>query len=167
MFPQSHLLLPLFLGLVLQKLGHVDLWWTIVAVLVGVFIDADHPLMHLVRTGRWSIKETADDAFKDGVEDRSPLHEVPGMLVMSVLFIVAFAFQLYWASAVAVGYYTHMLLDHLSADGRLLAHRTTKDYYGDTKPMAVHVLGYTINLAKFEIVFDVLVIVGIIVVFFS
>lgn len=165
MYPQSHFLFPLLIGLILEKLGYVGYDFVLVAVLVGVFIDADHPIHHFFMTGQLSITATADDAFKRHIDDRTFLHHKLGMIVMSLFLIIAFAYFPYWALAVAVGYYSHMLLDHVTADGRLLDNRTSKDYLGKTEPIILNVCGYIVQIAKFEIVFDVFCVVGLVVVF--
>lgn len=165
MYPQSHFLFPLLIGLVLEKLGFVGYDFVLVAVLVGVLIDLDHPLHHFLMTGQLSITATADDAFKKHIDDRTFLHHRLGMLGTTILLIIAFAYFPYWALAVAVGYYSHMLLDHITADGRLLDNRTNKDYLGKGKPVLVCLCSYTMKIAKFEIVFDVICVVGLLVVF--
>ena len=115
--------------------------------------------------GQLSIAATADDAFKKHIDDRTFLHHKLGMLVVTLFLIIFFAYFPYWALAVAVGYYSHMLLDHITADGRLLDNRTDKDYLGKRKPILLCLCGYTVKIALFEIVFDVLCVFGLVVVF--
>jgi hypothetical protein len=165
MYPQSHFLFPLVLGLLLQKLEYVDPWWIAVAVLVGVFVDLDHPLHHFFKSGKFSIAATADDAFKKHIDDRTFLHHRFGMLITTLFLMIVFASFSYWTTAVALGYYSHMLLDHITADGRLLDNRTEKDYYGKGKPFFFTFFGYQIAIARFEIVFDVVMIVCLVVLF--
>lgn len=117
-------------------------------------------------TGQWSITATADDAFKKHIDTRTFLHHKLGMLVSTILLIIVFAYFPYWTLALAVGYYSHMLLDHVTADGRLLDNRTNKDYLGKRKPVLVCLCDYTVKIAKFEIFFDVVCVVGLVVVFF-
>ena len=165
MYPQSHFLFPLFLGELLVKLGYVDQRFVLVAVLVGVLIDLDHPIHHLFMTGELSIAKTADDAFKKHIDDRTFLHHKLGMVVVTLFLIIAFAYFPYWTVAIAIGYYSHMLLDHITANGRLLDDRTEKDYYGKGKPITFCCCGYTIQIAQFEIVFDYVMVLGLVVVF--
>ncbi len=165
MYPQSHFLFPLLIGLILEKLGYVGYDFVLIAVLVGVLIDLDHPLHHFFKTGELSVLKTADDAFKKHIDDRTFLHHKLGMLVVTLFFIIFFAYFSYWTLAVAVGYYSHVLLDHITADGRLLDNRTDKDYLGKRKPILLCLCGYTVKIALFEIVFDVVCVVGLVVVF--
>lgn len=166
MYPQSHFLFPLLVGFVLEKFGYVGYDFILVAVLVGVLIDLDHALHHFFKTGHLSITATADDAFKKHIDDRTFLHHKLGMLVTTIFLIIAFAYFPYWTLAVAVGYYSHMLLDHVTADGRLLDNRTNKDYLGKTEPILLNVCGYVVQIAHFEIVFDVLCFFGLLAAFF-
>jgi hypothetical protein len=165
MYPQSHFLFPLLIGLILEKLGYVGFDFVLVAVLVGVLVDMDHPLHHFFTTGQLSITATADDAFKKHIDDRTFLHHKLGMLVTTLFFIILWKYFPYWTAALTVGYYSHMLLDHVTADGRLLDNRTDKDYLGKGRPVLVYFCGYTIKIAKFEIAFDALCVVGLMVVF--
>ncbi|MBI5072911.1 metal-dependent hydrolase [Candidatus Woesearchaeota archaeon] len=165
MYPQSHFLFPLFIGELLVKLGYVDQRFVIVAVIVGVLIDLDHSLHHFVMTGEISVMKTADDAFKKHIDDRTFIHHKNGMLIITILFIIISKYASYWAAAVMIGYYSHMLLDHITADGRLLDKRTNKDYLGKTKPILFCLWGYTVKIAKFEIIFDLLMIVGLLIVY--
>ncbi len=165
MYPQSHFLFPLLIGLVLEKLGYVGYDFVLVAVLVGVLIDLDHPLHHFFMTGRLSITATADDAFKKHIDDRTFLHHKQGMLIITILLIILWKYFPYWTLAVAVGYYSHMLLDHYSITNGFEDNFPIKDYFGPWKPVQMKICGYAIPVARHEIVFDVICVVWIAVVF--
>ena len=165
MYPQSHFLFPLLIGLILEKLGYVGYDFVLAAVLVGVFIDLDHPLHHFFKTGQLSIAATADDAFKKHIDDRTFLHHKLGMLVSTIFLIIVFAYFPYWALALAVGYYSHMLLDHYSITKGFEDNFPIKDYFGPWKPVPLKICGYTVPIARHEIVFDVVCLVGVVILY--
>ena len=166
MYPQSHLLFPLFIGELLVKLSIVDQRFVLVAVLVGVFIDIDHLFKHLYLTGEFSIRKTWNAGIVKHEQDRTFLHHIPAIMTMTVIFAVLCIYYPYWTLAVALGYYSHMLLDHISLRRGFVDYITTKESWGLWKPVKIKIFGLQMRLAKHEIVFDILLIVGLIILIF-
>ncbi|PIN77835.1 hypothetical protein COV16_06435 [Candidatus Woesearchaeota archaeon CG10_big_fil_rev_8_21_14_0_10_34_8] len=164
MYPQSHLLFPLLIGLILEHLGYVSLPWIILAVLVGVFVDIDHPLKHFFLTGEIGLHNAWNASVIKHEQDRTFIHHKEGILAITFLHIIALAYFPYWTLAVALGFYSHMLLDHLSLTNGLVDYITDKQYLGKWKPLKVKIFGWEMHLAKHEIVFDLLLVLGLIIV---
>lgn len=162
MYPQSHFLFPLFLGEILVKLGYVDQQFVLVAVLVGVFIDLDHPLKHFFLTGELSLKKTWNAGIVKHEDDRTFIHHKQGILIASIFFIIFFAFFPYWTAAVALGYYSHMLLDHFSTKKGFIDNMTPQLYWGKWKHYSLVLFGLDIELAQFEVVFDAVMAIGLV-----
>lgn len=163
MYPQTHLLFPLFIGELLVKLGLVDQRFVLVAVFVGVFIDIDHLLKHFYLTGELSIRKTWNAGVVKHEQDRTFLHHLPAIMTLTVVFAVFCLYYPYWTLAVALGYYSHMLLDHISLRRGFVDYITTKESWGLWKPVKIKFLGLQTRLARHEIVLDGLLIVGLIV----
>lgn len=165
MYPQSHFLFPLFIGLLLQKLGIVHPWWTIVAVLVGVFVDLDHPIKHFFKTGEINLKKAWNVGLVKHENDRTFIHHKQGILFLTLLHIIAFAYFPYWTAAIAIGYYSHMLLDHFTVKKGFEDDFPIEDYWGPWKPVNISPLGFQLALARHEIVFDICLLFGLLLIF--
>lgn len=166
MYPQSHFLFPLLIGLVLEKLGYVGLDFVLVAVLIGVFVDLDHPLKHFLLTGELNPKKTWNAGIVKHEDDRTFIHHKQGILMMSILFIVFYAYFPYWTTAVALGYYSHMLLDHFSTSKGFIDTMKLKDYWGYWKPVSLKIYGFDTEIALHEIALDLLLIIGLFIITF-
>ena len=166
MYPQSHLLFPLFIGELLVKLGFVDQRFVLVAVLVGIFVDFDHPIKHFFLTGEINPKKAWNAGVVKHENDRTFIHHKQGILLISLLFFIAFAYFPYWTLAAALGYYSHMLLDHFSPIKGFVDYITFKEYWGKWKPVYFQTCGLRWKVARHEMVFDAVLIVGILALFF-
>ncbi len=166
MYPEAHFLFPLFIGELLVKLGMVDQKFVILAVLVGVLIDIDHPLKHFYLTGELSFRKAWNASVVKHEQDRTFLHHLPAIMTLTVVFAVFCFYYPYWTLAVALGYYSHMFLDHISLKRGFVDYITTKESWGLWKPVKLKLFGLHMRIAKHEIVFDVLLIVWLIVLIF-
>ncbi len=164
MYPQSHFLFPLFIGELLVKLGYVDQRFVIIAVLVGVFIDLDHPIKHFFLTGEISPRKAWNAGVLKHENDRTFIHHKSGMLLVTILFIIFSKYYPYWAAATMIGYYSHMLLDHFSTKKGFIDNMNLKLYWGKWKPYSLVIFGFDMEIARHELVFDVLIGVGLLVV---
>ncbi len=160
MYPHTHMLFPFFIGEILVKLGYVNQKFVFIAVFVGVFIDIDHLLKHLYLTGEFSLRRTWNAGVVKHEQDRTFLHHIPAIMTLTVLFAFLCLYYPYWTLAVALGYYSHMLLDHISLKRGFVDYITTKESWGFWKPVKIKLFGLQMRLAKHEIVFDVLLIIG-------
>lgn len=160
MYPQSHFLFPLLLGLILQKLGYVDPYWVVIAVLVGVFIDLDHPIKHFFLTGELNLEKAWNAGLVKHENDRTFIHHKQGILFLTPLHIIAFAYFPYWTTAIAIGYYSHMLLDHFTVKKGFVDYFPIQDYWGPWKPLRLNMFGFQMAIARHEIVFDVICLFG-------
>lgn len=166
MYPQSHFLFPLLLGEIFIKLGYVDQQFVLVAVLVGVLIDLDHPLKHFFLTGELNLKKAWNAGVVKHENDRTFIHHKQGILFLSLLHIIAFAYFPYWTAAIAVGYYSHMLLDHFTVKKGFEDYFPDQDYWGPWKPLRLNMFGFQMAIARHEIVFDGVMVVGLFAIFF-
>ena len=166
MYPHSHFLFPLLVGFILEKFGFVDYTWILVAVFVGVFIDLDHWIHHIFVSGELSPWKAWHAGVVEHEPERTFIHHKEGMVMMTAISVVLFFVFPYWVSGIALGYYSHMLLDHYSLTKGFLDYMTDKAYWSGRKPFRFKVVGLQINLAKHEVFFDMLLVFGLVVVYF-
>jgi hypothetical protein len=164
MYPHSHGLFPLLVGLVLQKLGYVGYDWILVAVFVGVFVDIDHLLKHFYLSGELSIRGTWNSGIVKHEQDRTFIHHKKGILITGLLLLVGYAYWPYWASAVALGFFSHMFLDHYSLTSGFVDYMTDKKMWGYWKPVRLSLFGFIFTFSLHEIMLDVMMVVGLVVV---
>ena len=164
MYPQSHFLFPLFIGELLVKSGYVDQRFVIIAVLVGVFVDLDHPIKHFFLTGELNPRKAWNAGIVCHEDDRTFIHHTNGILVVTILFIILSKYSPYWTAAVMLGYYSHMILDHFSPKKGFIDNMKPKLYWGFWKPVSINILGFELKLARHEIAFDTLMVLGLLLV---
>ena len=114
MDPHTHFLLPFALGLILYKLGLISGELALLAGIIGVLIDLDHYVEHILhaKTNRFSLRAAWNNSIKlHRFNQRSFIHYGQGALVLTLLFMVMAYFNWRLALVLAVGYYSHLLLD--------------------------------------------------------
>ena len=115
MDPHTHFLFPFTLSTLLVKLNLLSWELALLAGIVGVLIDLDHYAEQIAhaKTNRFSIYATWNNAVRfHRFNQRSFIHEGSGAMIITLaLFILAF-FSWQIALALALGYYSHLLLDY-------------------------------------------------------
>ncbi|MBI2573605.1 metal-dependent hydrolase [Candidatus Woesearchaeota archaeon] len=114
MYPWSHFLFPFVIGLILTKTDHFTLPLALLAGIIGALVDLDHYIEHIVyaKTNRFSLKATWNNSIKlHRFEQRSFIHYSLGALWISLFLLVLSRINLMVAAALALGYYSHLLLD--------------------------------------------------------
>ncbi len=156
MYPHTHFLFPLFIALVLQKLGFISWRLALLAGFVGIFVDIDHYIEHILhaQTKKFSLVDTWNNSVKlHKFYQRSFIHHWQGFLLISLLFLVGFFWNRQFILALALGYYSHLLLDHLHLNHKHLLGAKIKGFYLE-EPWG-------------EIMLDLLLIVGICLISFT
>lgn len=114
MYPHTHFLFPFFMGLLLAKVGWLSWKWALLAGIIGVLIDLDHYVEHILhaKTNKFSLRATWNNSIKlHRFQQRSFIHNAKGCLLLTVLFVGIALFSWKAALAGALGYYSHLLLD--------------------------------------------------------
>jgi len=116
MDPHTHFLFPFTVGLILNKLGIISWKLVLLCGIIGVLIDIDHYIEYVLhaKTNRFSLKGAWNNAIRfHRFEERSFIHHWQGFLVLSLIFLGLFFF--YWkiALVLAIGYYSHIILDYV------------------------------------------------------
>jgi hypothetical protein len=156
MYPQTHFLVPLFLGLILAKFNLLTPKLALIAGIIGALVDIDHYIEYIIHTkkNRFSIKAMWNNSIKfHKFSARSFIHHWRGISIISILLgIYLIFFQSQWqiALTVALGYYSHILLDHYKL-GRLFH----KKYVYKSK-----IIGMYVRLPLLELVLDLFCLAG-------
>jgi len=111
---QTHFLLPFFLGLILYKLGFVSVGLAVVCGLVGMLIDMDHVIEHMLhqKKNRFSLRAAWNNSIRfHRFNQRSLIHSWPGLLILSGVFLLVVWWNWRWSWILAIGYYSHLVLD--------------------------------------------------------
>lgn len=116
MYPPVHFLFPFMLTFLLHQNGLIPLYPAFLAGFVGLFVDVDHYIEHMLyaKKDRFSLRRTWNNAtYYHRFNERSFIHHWQGLLLLSLLFAAMAFFSWQTALAMAIGYYSHMLLDHV------------------------------------------------------
>ncbi len=147
MYPLSHLLLPFFLAEILVKLGVLTHQSALIAGLLGMLIDVDHLVEYAVNHKPFSLRKAWNAAVKKHhAAERTFLHRAVGVVLMTLIlvFVLFINITLFWI--VAIGYYSHMLLDYVKMKSRSVL-KAKED-------------GFMIDFPLHELVLDIILLVA-------
>ena len=116
MYPPIHFVFPFMLTFLLYQYGILPFYLVFLAGFVGLFVDIDHYIEHVLyaKKDRFSLRDTWNNATTyHRFNERSFIHHWQGMLLLSLLFVWMAFFSWQTALAMAIGYHSHMLLDHV------------------------------------------------------
>jgi len=156
MYPQSHFLLPFFLGVVLTKFNILNWKLALIGGLVGVLVDVDHFFEHIFhkKKNKFSLRDTWNNSVHyHWFSERSFIHHWQGILLCSLVFLVIGWLNWKIVLVLGLGYYTHIISDNL---------------YTEAKPKKILKFkkeGFFIQIPYYEIIFDAALVLGIVVVF--
>jgi hypothetical protein len=116
MNPETHFLFPFVIASVLAKLNIISWKLVLLCGLIGLIIDLDHYLEHVFhsKSNRFSFKAAWNNSIKfHRFSQRSFIHHWQGFLILSIVFLILSFF--YWkiAFVIAIGYYSHLILDYV------------------------------------------------------
>ena len=112
MYPQSHFLFSFLVASVFAKLGVFDFR---VALLVAVFaflVDVDHFILFVSKFKDSSLRNAWNKAVYGKYAGRTFVHHWIGFLILTVIIIGLYFYNLNLFWIVGLGYYTHMILDY-------------------------------------------------------
>lgn len=110
----THFLFPFFIALLFSKLGFFSWKFALLAGIVGMLVDIDHYIEHIIHTkkNRFSLRDTWNNSIKlHRFNQRSFIHEGIGVFILTILFLIVAYFNVYFSLALFMGYYSHILLD--------------------------------------------------------
>ena len=123
MYPQTHFLFPYFIALILTEFGLLSWKLALLAGLVGVLVDLDHYFEHMLhaKKNRFSLKDTWNYSIKlHKFYQRSFVHHWIGAMLVGLILLIILFFNWKISIALAIGYYSHLILDHYHLKGKKL-----------------------------------------------
>ncbi|MBW2998080.1 metal-dependent hydrolase [Candidatus Woesearchaeota archaeon] len=116
MYPPTHFLLPFTIGLIFIKLGIFNIYHVFICAILGVLIDIDHYIMHIIKSKdkKLSLRDTWNQSTKyHAFRQRSFIHHNKGILIVSLIVILLFFINMTSAYIIAIAYYSHIILDYI------------------------------------------------------
>ncbi len=116
MDPQTHFLFPFVIGLLLAREGVFSLELALLCAVIGVLVDLDHYIEHimLAKENRFSIKAAWNQSERfHRFQQRSFIHHLSGAVTLAIVFYFISFYNAKLAMAMAVGYYSHLVLDYV------------------------------------------------------
>src|SRR3989344_6442576 len=153
MYPHTHFLFPYFIGLLLWKFNFLSWKLALIAGVIGVFVDIDHYVEHILHAEKkkFSLVDTWNNSVKlHKFYQRSFIHHWQGALIVSVLLLFGIFWNWQFIIVLALGYYSHLLLDYVHLNNK--------------KSLAAKLGYFYLKEPWGEVVLDVVLIAGIVVV---
>lgn len=155
MYPQSHFLLALLLGLGMAKAGLLSWQLALVCAVIAVLIDIDHFLSFAYRHRDFSVKHAWDAAVvKHEKKERTIIHHPIGIAVMTLFLASTYFIDRTWFFVLAIAYYSHMLIDHIP-------------YQKHSSRKKARIFRINFEFYSLEIIFDALLIAGLVLLIIS
>ena len=154
MYPQSHFLFSLLVGMIFFKFGIVDLKSAVFVGLVGVLVDVDHYVNFIFRKNDFSVKDAWNAVVVSHFRGRTFIHHEIGFVIVSLIFAGLYFYNLYLFWIFALGYYSHLVLD--------FGHFNFLKIRGKIR---FQEKGYVVKITKFEVLFDIFLVIAIILLF--
>ena len=151
MYPQSHFLFSFLIALIFVKFGVFDYKIALLVGVVAVLIDLDHYITFIFKYKEMNFKDAWNKAVKGIYAGRSFIHHTIGFVLITTLIILLYYFNKTWFWIIGIGYYTHMFLDYAHLNVLKIKEKMTIKEFGITE-----------RINKFEILFDIFLIIGII-----
>ena len=148
MLPHSHFLFAFLIGLIFTKLGFFSWKFALFCGIIAVLVDLDHYVEHILhaKKDKFSIRATWNNSIKlHKFNQRSFIHYFKGAIFLTVLFAAIYLINAKIALVLAIGYYSHLLLDlPYFHKQKILRLKLGKWYFNEKYP---------------EIIFDVLLVI--------
>ncbi len=152
MLPQTHFLFAFLIGLLFAKFGYFTLSEAFLAGFISIIIDLDVLFVYLIKHKEFSIRKAWNSSIINHEHEKALIHRWPGFIAATLLFIILANYFLIPSLILIIAYYSHFLLDHL--------HIKTK------KKFVLHEYGFVIKLFYFELIFQLICLILVILLFF-
>jgi len=150
MYPQTHFLFSYFIALVLAKFGVFDYKVAFFVALVALLVDIDHFIVFVLKFKDINLRNAWNKDVYGKYHGRTFIHHWIGFLLITGVVVALFFVDknLFWI--LGLGYYSHMFLDY--------AHLNVLKIRGKIK---IKEAGFILKLSKFEFLFDILLLIGV------
>ncbi|MFC1682003.1 metal-dependent hydrolase [Nanoarchaeota archaeon] len=153
MYPQSHFLFSLLVGLIVAKFGVFSYEVAFYIAVVAVLIDIDHLIAYFSKYKEMNLKDAWNYSVRGKYHGRTFIHHWIGFLVITLIIVGLYFFNLTWFYVLSIAYYSHMFLDYAHLNVLKIKDK-----------MILRGWGFVEKINKFEVLFDIFLIVGIVLV---
>lgn len=151
MFPQSHFLFAFFISEILVKLGFISHTIAISIAILATLIDIDHLICFALKRHEISLKHAWNECVRGRMYERTFIHHKIGFILITALIVITYFINPTITLILSIAYYSHIFLDYAHLNILRIRGKVTDN-----------IEGYAIKINKFEILFDVILLVGII-----
>ena len=151
MYPHTHFLFAFLLAEILVKFDILSHKLAVLVALIAVLIDIDHYIYYGVKHNSWDIRKAWNAATVTHEKgERTFIHHSIGFFIITALIIIGFYFNktVFWI--LTIGYYSHIFLDYVNLN--ILRIKRSLRFKEE---------GFVVDIPVHEVVFDLLLIVGI------
>ncbi len=150
MYPLTHFLVAFFIGILMVVYHNFSYLDAFITGLVGLLIDIDHYIYYIVKKKNLSFRSAWNAAINGvfGWKERTFIHHLPGFFIITLILVLLFFVSKLWFWILFIGYYSHMILDYVDFD----------KWFGKDKKIGFNLFGLIISVHKYELVFDVVLI---------
>ena len=151
MYPQTHFLASLLIASIFSKFGVFDYKIALFAALAGMLVDIDHFIVFVLKYKEMNFKHAFNKAVNGIYHGRSFIHHQIGIVLITLGIIGLYFTNLTWFWIIGLGYYSHLFVDY--AHLNILKIR---------EKMTIKEFGIVEKINKFEVLLDIFLIIGII-----
>ena len=151
MYPQSHFLFSFLIALIFAKYGVFDYKVAFLIAIIAVLIDIDHFIVFILKKHNYSLRDAWNADIGGKYKGRTFLHHYSGFILITIIVTILFFLDKTWFWIIALSYYSHMFLDYAKLNILKIKGR-----------MTIEELGFKEKINKFELLFDIFLIIGII-----
>ena len=151
MYPQTHFLFSFFLATIFVKLGVFNYKIALLIAGIAVFMDIDHFIVYALKKHDCSLKDAWNGAVKGKYKGRTFIHHYSGFILITLIIIALFFLNKTGFYILGLAYYSHMFLDY-----------TKLNILNIKGKITIKEVGFTEKINKFELLFDIFLIIGIV-----
>ena len=155
MYPQSHFLFAFFISTILVKLGIFNYKLAFIISIFAVLIDIDHFIIFILKKHDYSLKDAWNAHVEKKYRGKAFLHHPLVFILITCLTIALFFINMEWFWIVGLSYYSHMFLDYSKLNILKIKEKVT-----------IKEAHFIEKINKFEILFDISLFIGILLMVF-
>lgn len=153
MYPQSHFLFAFLIASIFVKYGIFDYKIALLIAVFAVLVDIDHFINFVVKKGDYSLKDAWNAGVLKHMRERTFIHYYLGFILITFVIILLFFLNRTWFWIIGISYYSHMFLDYAKLNVLKIKGKVT-----------IKEAGFVEKINKFELLFDIFLIIGIVLV---
>lgn len=151
MYPQTHFLASLFIGMIFAKFGVFDYRVALFVGLAGMLVDIDHFIVYVFKFREMDLKHAWNKAVRGLYHGRSFIHHQIGILVITLIVVALYFFNRTFFWIIGLGYFSHLFVDYAHLNVLKIREKMTIKEFGIVE-----------KINKFEVLLDIFLAMGIV-----